>query len=194
MISLIKGVVFTKTNNSLFIEAQNIGYEILVGEAKVKKYEKNQKVFFFLCSFLQEKWFEFYGFESLEEKSLFQLLIKVNGLGPKSALNLFNQYDLKTIISAIQNKENILFEKVAGIGKKTAAKISIDLEKKIAKMYSSFVFQKEKSSLTENLFSALKNMGFKDSDILSAIQKTMKTESKKDFSFLFRSCLKQIKK
>ncbi len=74
-----------------------------------------------------------YGFETLEEKKLFSRLIKVMGVGPKTALTLFSKMNYHEIRTAIDNKDSVALSSVPGIGKKTAGRIILELSGKLAK-------------------------------------------------------------
>ncbi len=195
MIAWIKGTVLEITEKSLLIATHSVAYDILIGEEKIKDYQQHQEVSFFIFSLLKDKWFEFYGFASLKQKELFELLITVNGLGPKSAHKIIQCYAIEQIVEAIINKESFLFEKIAGIGKKTAAKIGIDLEKKIVKVKTSVDSLPSNEPVMRNLFSALQNMGYGDRNILQVIQKTIQLDNQDlNFNLLLKSCLKQLMK
>lgn len=193
MIAWIKGSILKKTKNSFLIVNQNIAYEIFIGQKELQKYQQKEEISLFVFSLWKDKWFEFYGFSTLEEKDLFQLLLTVGALGPKSAYKIIQSYPLDQIVYAIANKENIFFEKISGIGTKTAAKIIIELEKKITKFAIKTTINHNDS--IKNTFSTLQQLGFDDKSILQSIQRVL--ESKKadqSFEFFLKQCLKQLKK
>ena len=130
MISWIKGEIIQKSNDAIFVQSQNIGYEIKLSKETIPSYTKGQQVELFIFPILKNEGFEFYGFSCLTERQLFKLLLTVSGMGAKSAQKIISHYDYKTVIIAIKNNETELFEKISGIGKKTSIKIAIDLEKK----------------------------------------------------------------
>ena len=193
MIAWIEGKIFKKSKNHLLVKTEkNIAYEILVGENEIQNYKENQKVSFFIFALFKEKWFEFYSFQSLEEKEFFQSLLGLSGMGPKSSYKIIKSYGLKQIIYSINNKDTSLLEKITGIGKKTAAKIIIDLEKKASTLQPSLIFKEDK--VVQNVFSALENMGIDKKSILQSIQKILKLEKNKiNFNSLLKSCLKDLK-
>ena len=193
MIAWIKGNILKKSQNSVFILNQNLAYEILVSQEDIQRYNQEQEVSFFVFSWWKDKWFEFYGFKTLKQRELFQLLLSVSGLGPKSAYKIIESYSFEQIVQTIANKEIFLFEKITGIGKKTAAKIIIELEKKVTKFRKDVII--ESNDFIKNTFSALQHMGFDNSSILQVIQKVLLLKTKEqNFEFFLKQCLKRLKK
>ena len=93
---------------------------------------------------------------------------------------------------AIKNQDSVFFEKVSGIGKKTAVKIIIDLEKKVAKLKTEQQVIPLGHSLKEDLLSALLNLGYKEKDIYTVLY-SLDLQNNKDFNLLFKLCLKNLK-
>jgi Holliday junction DNA helicase RuvA len=196
MIAWIQGSILKKTKNSLFIASPNVAYEIFIGEEKIDHYQERQNASFFVFAILKDKWFEFYGFPSFEERELFQIFLTVSGLGPKYSCKIIQNYELDQIINAIELKDSFLFEKIPGIGKKTAGKIILDLEKKISKIpHNSLQDIGGNNELSKSIFSALQNMGFHNKSILQVIQKTVQlSKEKQTFESFLKSCLKELRK
>ena len=192
MISWINGTIIQKGDNSLFIASQDLGFEILFGKEFLETCKIGQKGSFFVFSVCREKEFEFYGFTSFKERQLFELLIQVNGLGPKAAQKIISHYNYDLVLIAIKNQDSDFFEKVSGIGKKTAMKIVIDLEKKVAKLKTDQQVIPLDNSLKEDLLSALLNLGYKEKHIYTVLY-SLDLQKNKDFNLLFKLCLKNLK-
>ena len=173
MISWIEGKIIQKGNNSLFVNNKGLGFEILLSKEFVETCELGKTISFFVFSVCKEKEFEFYGFSTFEERQLFELLIQVSGLGPKAAQKIIAHYSYDLVLIAIKNQDSVFFEAVSGIGKKTAMKIVIDLDKKIAKLNPSQQAIPLDPSLKEDLLSALLNLGFKEKDIYTVLYKKL---------------------
>ena len=192
MISWIEGKIIQKEEGSLFIASQSLGFEILLGKKILENCKLGQTISLFVFSLCKEKEFEFYGFTTFKERQLFRLLIQVNGLGPKAAQRIFSHYSYDPILIAIKNQDSVFFEKVSGIGKKTAVKIIIDLEKKVAKLKIEQQVIPLGHSLKEDLLSALLNLGYKEKDIYTVLY-SLDLKNNKDFNLLFKLCLKNLK-
>ena len=192
MISWIEGKIIQKEEGSLFIASQSLGFEILLGKKILENFKLGQTISLFVFSICKEKEFEFYGFTTFKERQLFRLLIQVNGLGPKAAQRIVSHYSYDPILIAIKNQDSVFFEKVSGIGKKTAIKIIIDLEKKVAKLKIEQQVIPLGHSLKEDLLSALLNLGYKEKDIYTVLY-SLDLKNNKDFNLLFKLCLKNLK-
>ncbi len=192
MISWIEGKIIQKGENSLFVATQGLGFEILLGKEFLENCKLRQTISLFVFSVCKEKAFEFYGFAAFEERQLFELLIKVNGLGPKAAQKIISYYNYDLVLLAIRNQDNAFFEKVSGIGKKTAVKIIIDLEKKVTKLKESQQATPLNLSLREDLLSALLNLGFKEKDIYTVLYNL--DFNKSDFKSLLKICLHNLRR
>ena len=191
MISWIEGKIIQKGNNSLFVNNKGLGFEILLSKEFVETCELGKTISFFVFSVCKEKEFEFYGFSTFEERQLFELLIQVSGLGPKAAQKIIAHYSYDLVLIAIKNQDSVFFEAVSGIGKKTAMKIVIDLDKKIAKLNPSQQAIPLDPSLKEDLLSALLNLGFKEKDIYTVLYNL--DFKKLDFQSLLKACLHNLK-
>ena len=117
--------------------------------------------------------FEFYGFETLDEKKLFLKLIKIMGVGPKTALNLFSKMEYSEIVKAIENNDVEKLSSIPGIGKKTAGRIFLELSGKLIK-------KEEKSEEFEDVVLALQSLGYKKKEadrIVNSVIKDLKDET-----------------
>ncbi|OGK16576.1 Holliday junction DNA helicase RuvA [Candidatus Roizmanbacteria bacterium RIFCSPHIGHO2_01_FULL_39_12b] len=120
-----------------------------------------------------------FGFENYGQYSLFQQLISVDGVGPKSAFSMVSYADFSQLMSAIESNDVYFFESIPGVGKKTASRIILDLSGKLAKQVSvdSLITNAEDVTVIE----ALRSLGFKEGDIkkhLKEVDKTLSLEEK----------------
>ena len=130
-----------------------------------------------------------YGFQNLEEKKLFEMLIKTSGVGPKLGLAILSSISPRQLFEAVQQNNTEVFYHVSGIGKKTAAKLCLDMKDQLKKhSFSGFesgiehgtnTLTDSSSSETDGIFSALKNLGYSEKEILSV----MKEHSNSDLPF-----------
>jgi|TARA_B100001105_G_scaffold210281_1_gene174767 Holliday junction DNA helicase RuvA len=119
-----------------------------------------------------------YGFVTIDEKTLFRELIRVNGVGPKVALAILSHLNVSSLISAVSNEDDELLAKTPGIGKKTAQKLIVELSDRLEKLsLSGSVNMSATRSINKNPNShkasqALQSLGFKVKEVermLSAI-------------------------
>ncbi|MBT4120432.1 MAG: Holliday junction branch migration protein RuvA [Candidatus Magasanikbacteria bacterium] len=132
MISFIQGKIITKKENSLTVlTAGWVGYEVGLQTEKCASLEVGNEVGLHTYLRVSENAMDLYGFETLEEKDFFELLISVNGIGPKSALNILGLGSLDEIQNAISNSDVDYLTKVSGVGKRTAERLTVELKSKV---------------------------------------------------------------
>ncbi|HPD08110.1 MAG: Holliday junction ATP-dependent DNA helicase RuvA [Parcubacteria group bacterium ADurb.Bin016] len=134
MLAFIKGEVIAKRLGSIIVENNNLGYQIMVGEKIWEEANVGETIKLFLHHHLREDSDELYGFTDLETLSLFELLLSVSGIGPKSALNILSLADIKDVQQAIILGDEVMLTKVSGIGRKTAERVILELKNKIASL------------------------------------------------------------
>jgi holliday junction DNA helicase RuvA len=106
---------------------------------------------------------ELYGFERIDEKTLFSTLISVSGVGPKTGLHMLTLYPLSELVRAIRSGDSKAISLVPGIGKKTAEKIVIDLKDKLAG------YEVQEHAPSNDLVEALLSLGYKEMQIRGVI-------------------------
>ena len=123
MIASIQGQVIQIGEDNLVVEVGGIGYLVYVTEFLVQSQRRGEAVSLFTHLVVREDSLTLFGFQDQEEVSLFQELIKVNGVGPRLALETLSTHNPDVIKRAVLNKQEEIFAQVSGIGKKTAQKI-----------------------------------------------------------------------
>ena len=105
-----------------------------------------------------------FGFDNWEEVDLFKMLISVSGVGPKTAAGIIGGTESLAIIKAIGNADVSFFEKIKGIGKKTAQRIIIDLKSKIGGL-GELDLSRDEKQIDDDLVLSLKHLGFDRKEI-----------------------------
>lgn len=118
-----------------------------------------------------------YGFITRKEHELFELLIKVNGIGPKAALAALSSLTTDNIYQAIINDSPEILSTVPGIGKKTAEKIIFELNSRIKRLAAECKSQHENLSSNDSVL-ALVSLGFRQKNVMDVVKKIEKTTSK----------------
>ncbi len=151
-------------SNSIILENNGIGYKVYTPNPYAFHEGEEYKVY--LYQQLREDENSLYGFKTVEEKAMFLKLIKVKGMGPKTALPILATGSIGGIIDAIE-RENILYlKKFPKIGEKVAKQIILDLKGKI-----SIEGVEKVSNNAEELAEVLKGLGYKEKEIASIIVK-----------------------
>ncbi len=131
MIAHVFGKVAEKFNGSLVIDVHGVGYEVSVATNDFDAVILDQEVKFYTYHHVREQSEELFGFSSLAAKKLFEMLITVQGVGPKAALAILSLGDAEQVRNAIANADSGFVQKAAGVGKKTAERVVVDLSDKV---------------------------------------------------------------
>ena len=131
MIAHVSGVVAEKFNSSLIVDVHGVGYEVAVAATDYEVALLNEPIKLFTHHHIREQSQELFGFSSLAAKKLFELLITVQGVGPKAALAILSLGESETVRNAIANSDAAFITKATGVGKKTAERVVVDLSDKV---------------------------------------------------------------
>ena len=161
MIYSLKGIVQQLHPTSVVIDVQGIGYLVGVSLQTSEQLVLGKETFLNIQQILREDANLLFGFNTILEKEMFNLLISVNGVGPVSAIIMLSSLSLNEISAGILSNNSAMLQKVKGIGTKTAERIIIDLRDKVQRFnvseenISTFVNNKVK----EESLSALEVLG-----------------------------------
>lgn len=131
MLSYIKGTIISKLKDDLIIRVGDLGYRVTVTPIVLAEAKVNTEVEFYLHEAARENSIEHYGVKTLDELDLFEALLSVSGVGPKSGLAIIGLAPVKTLRQAIASGEVDTLTKVSGIGRKTAERIILELRSKV---------------------------------------------------------------
>lgn len=134
MIASLRGRVLTRGENHLVLEVGGIGFQVHTPTSLLNQLGSlGGEVQFFTHLHVRENELTLYGFGSEEELTLFNLLLGVNGVGPKSALAILSVLPPDAFRTAVAAGDPTLLQRTPGIGKKTAERIILDLKDKVVK-------------------------------------------------------------
>jgi len=131
MIAHLAGEVTEKLEASAIIDVHGVGYEVILTQGDLDKFDLGSQVKVYTYHALRENSEDLYGFSSLAAKRMFELLISVNGVGPKAAINILSLGAPEEVRNAIANTDAAYIAKAAGVGKKSAERVIVDLRDKV---------------------------------------------------------------
>ena len=183
MIAYLEGHILRSADNLIVLKTSaNVGYAVHVPLQVSAKYSPEEFLSLHIHSNYREDDISLFGFENLEEKELFEMLIKTSGVGPKLGLSVISAISPRQLVDAVQQNNTEVFSQVTGIGKKTAAKLCLDMKDQLKKhSFSGFssgighgANTGTASGVTEidGVFSALKNLGYSEKEILSVLKES----------------------
>ncbi|PIE50024.1 MAG: Holliday junction branch migration protein RuvA [Flavobacteriales bacterium] len=194
MIYSLKGKVQELTPTYLVVDVNGVGYYVGISLQTSEKLKINENCFIYTQQIIRDDAHLLFGFYSLEEKEMFNLLISVNGVGAVSALILLSSLSLSEIASGILNGNSALLQKVKGIGAKTAQRIIVDLKDKVTKFDLSGVEVSVHldNKVKEEALSALEVLGISKKIAERQANKILKQNSEISVEDLVKQILKNI--
>jgi len=160
MISYLTGKVIVKTDRSIIVDVQGVGYEIFTVPLLLEKTKQGQEISVYTHLYVREDVMELFGFSTLEELNFFKDMIGVSGIGPKSALAVLMLASVADLKKAIVDEDASLLTKVSGIGKKTAERLILELKNKITNLDVADASGQATGSSDGQAIDALVNLGY----------------------------------
>ena len=175
MIAYLEGQILRSEANLIVLKTSDgVGYAVHVSQHLAVKASPEEFITLHIYTNVREDDISLFGFQKLEEKELFEMLIKTSGVGPKLGLAVLSVLSPSQLVDAVHLDSNESFSQVPGIGKKTAVKLCLDLKDQL-KRHPISVFE---AGLTlsgteiDGVFSALKNLGYTEKEILPVLRET----------------------
>jgi Holliday junction DNA helicase RuvA len=173
MIATLRGEISQIEENALILEVGGVGLRVLVPATLRTKARAGEKIFLFTHLQVREDALTLYGFESQSDRELFNILLGVDGVGPKVALSVLSTMTLEAIQRAVFADEPELLSRVPGVGKKTAQKMGLHLKDKLkpADALSQVASMSDKDG---EVLAALTALGYSVVEAQAAIQSIAK--------------------
>jgi holliday junction DNA helicase RuvA len=188
MYAYLKGKLVKLEVDHAIVDVGGVGYLIntplsLFTQGAIE----GNEIFLYTCFIVREDSQRLFGFESLADKTLFEKLLKVSGLGPKTALSIVGQGDTMNLEEVILMRDVIALTSIPGIGKKTAERIITELSDQM-----SVRPMKGKDPVSNDAIAALVTLGYKEKQAFDLVQKAMKKNPKQsDLSSLIALSLEK---
>jgi len=181
MIGKIRGILLEKQAPQLLIDVQGIGYEV---DAPMSTFyqlpEVGQEVNLFTHFVVREDAHHLYGFFTAKERQLFRVLLKVNGVGPRMALTILSSASIDEFVRGVLNNDAASLTRLPGIGKKTAERLIIEMQDKLAAWYDEVPLEERQTAahakgnrypILQDAIAALVALGFKPQEAARTISK-----------------------
>lgn len=176
MISTLRGEIAQIEDTSLIVEVGGVGLRVFVPAPLRARHKTGEAAFLFTHLVVREDALTLYGFESQTDRDLFNMLLGVDGVGPKVALSVLSTMTLDSIQRAIFADEAELLSRVPGVGKKTAQKIALHLKDKL-KPLDGLRQVAQLSDADSEVLAALTALGYSVVEAQAAIQSIPKDAS-----------------
>jgi len=180
MIGSLRGSVIYRDKEKIEIDIQGVGYEVYLPKGELSKTKVGDDVELFVYDHMVEESNTLFGFLERKSKQVFEMLISVSGIGPKSALGILSLGTGKRVLKAIAEADVEFFKQVKGIGSKGAQRIIVDLKSKVGSV-KDLDLQTETGG-NEAVYQALSSLGFRREEIrkaLTDLPENIKSEDEK---------------
>ena len=136
MIAHISGTIAEKFAGSVIVDVSGVGYEIIVPAGEFERAVLNEQIKFYTYHNITDRSQELFGFSRLAAKKLFELLITVQGVGPRAGIAIMSLGETEEVRNAIACEDAKFIQKASGVGKKSAERVILDLKDKVGMVIS----------------------------------------------------------
>ncbi|HSW98856.1 MAG TPA: Holliday junction branch migration protein RuvA [Candidatus Saccharimonadales bacterium] len=185
MIALLTGVVAEKTMDAVILDVSGVGYGVLVTSEDYSRLGSGDLVKLYIYEHIREAAHDLYGFLLRDTQDLFELLLGVNGVGPKMALSVLSIGNAGAVRQAIASGDTKSIQKANGVGKRVAERIVVDLKDKVGlegvDLASSGLLQSDTAIAQDEAAEALMALGYSPQDAgkaLAGIETSLPTEER----------------
>ena len=194
MIGYLKGRLIQKTPQSVVVDISGVGYCASIPLSTYFKLgEESSPVELHIYTHLTDNSLALFGFSTREEKDLFLKLINISGIGPRLALNVLSGIGPAELEEAVRRSDIARITLIPGIGKKTAMRIALELQEKLAGKGKPVLPRIPKER--EDLISALMNLGFRRKEVEEVVDQAIRSLTPEaGFEKLLRESLKRMAK
>lgn len=190
MIGKLTGKVDLVRDNYVIVDVKGVGYKVQSTEVVLGKVASQAEAEFFIYTHVREDQLGLFGFLSMEELEMFELLISISGIGPKAALGILTIASPKSIKTAIVKEDSSILTRVSGVGKKTAERVILELQSKIDDMDMPEM-DKQEAQMDQEVIEALMSMGYNIAEAREAAKAI--PQGKGDVSERIKLALKSMK-
>ncbi len=150
-----------KEEGALVVEVCGVGYEVLVPTSLYSSCRPGEEVQIYTVYYQKEDDVGLYGFANLEEKRLFRALLKISGIGPKTALAVLSTLGAEGFLQALEKEDIKALSRVPGIGKKGASRIILEMRNALPS---------REQAVEGELLQALQALGFKRAEVEDVVR------------------------
>jgi holliday junction DNA helicase RuvA len=196
MIAHLRGKLLAKHPNQAIVETVGVGYDVTISVPTFSDLpEVGAEVALHIHTHVREDAIALYGFLRSSEKLLFEKLITVSGIGPKLAITILSGMAAEEMVRAIRGNDITRLTRIPGIGKKTAARMVLELRDKLPETApASVTATASLSAVEEDVLSALVNLGYQRAAAEKALGTSLKGGPPSSFDQVFRAALGHLSK
>lgn len=197
MIGYLTGKIVAKKPTNILLDVNGVGYSVNISVTTFEKLPpQNEFVSLFIFTSVKEDAIDLYGFSTPSEKEMFELLISVNGIGPKLAQSLLSGIQVEELRQAIDDGNLSRITAVPGIGRKTAERLLVELRDKMDKLTETSLPAEAgaPSSIRSDAIAALVNLGYNIKTAEKVVRNIMNTKTSSTIEDVIKESLAELNK
>lgn len=196
MFDFIRGRVHRYWEQGLTLDVNGVGYELQMPVSSLSRLPAmGEEAVIFTHLSWKEDGISLYGFDTIEARDAFRMLISVSGVGPKMALSILSILPPRELFLHIANNETQRLQAIHGIGKKTAARICLDLKDRIKRLVSNMQVAPQvrtSDTIAQDAISALVNLGYREADAVRVVAEVVASNPEADIQGILTKALKLL--
>lgn len=200
MIAFLRGTLFKKKPQSIVVDVNGVGYEVLVPLSTFYHLaEEGNAVALHIHTRLRDDTLQLFGFHTETEKELFLMLTTVSGIGPRLAVNILSRIGPNDLFDAIAEGDAPALQTIPGVGKKTSERIALELKDRAVKARNRLETPVAETTtsprghrLVDDALSALLNLGYSPKAAREAVEKSSSAVSEPNLEAIIREALRLL--
>jgi len=191
VIARLRGKLVQKDPARVIVDVNGVGYEVFVPLTTFTALpDTGSEVAIDIHTHVREDTIALYGFSTRRERSVFEKLMMISGIGPKLAVTILSGGSVEDLVGAIKRSDLPRLTAIPGVGKKTAERIIVELRDKL----QDFAEQPQRPAVEMDVLSAIENLGYSRALANSAMERAADGDREASFDVLFKRALQILTK
>ena len=195
MIGRLSGVLLESRPDRALVDVGGVGYDVAIPLGTYAALPaRGERTVLHVHTHVREDALLLFGFATLEERSLFEKLLAVSGIGPRVALTILSGLPVPELVRAIVAQDSRRLSTIPGIGKRLAERLGLELKDKLGGLglAHSASSPLPRGSAADDALGALVNLGYREAQALPAVEAALKESPASDLSELIQGALKRL--
>jgi Holliday junction DNA helicase RuvA len=192
MIGYLEGSIRDLQTDRVILMTGGVGYLVHIPLSSYYQLEGKKQAALHIYTHVREDTIALYGFASPEEKTAFEKLISISGIGPRLGQVILSGIEVDDLADAVMRGDSRRLSAIPGVGKKTSERICLELRDKLLPAAATGKAASRPAADQDDIVSALVNLGYKQSNAEAAAQTARKELGEAEFPVLLRRALKQL--
>ena len=191
MIARLRGPLLEKTPEQVVLDINGVGYQAYISLPTYSSLpDLGVEVALDIHTHVREDAIQLFGFSTKRERSIFERLVQISGIGPRLAMTILSGSSVDDLVASIKREDLARLTSIPGIGKKTGERIILELKDKLR----DFIVDQEPGGSEADVISAMENLGYNRGLIEGAIRRSLDGDEDPGFDELFKRTLQILTK